>query len=162
MRLEDDAVVGTFHLAHVHALGEPRAVVGGETVLADIDVEGINISEMLRVMNKRIEILCDREHTLGHSYFIPLKDTPTMDCLAGIFKNSIIPLLQEYFFDDYEKIRLILGDNQKQTENQFITRQIYDPSEYFGDAEGVDDLASYIIHMDVFDSKPEAYIGIYK
>ena len=133
-------------------------------LLEDIeDIDGIDVSAMLRMMNKRIELLIDREHMIGHSYFMRLKETPTLGCLSEIFKNNIIPLLQEYFFDDYEKIRLILGDNQKQdVETQFITKQVYDPSEYFGDAEGVDDLASYIIHEDVFDKKPEAYIGIYK
>ena len=131
-------------------------------VLAEIDVEGINISEMLRIMNKRIEILCDREHTIGHSYFIPLKDTPTMDCLAGIFKNSIVPLLQEYFFDDYEKIRLVLADNQKPEGLQFITRLAVDITSLFGNTdEDIDVEVNYLIHDEVFKKKPEAYIGIY-
>lgn len=131
-------------------------------VLAEIDIEGINISEMLRVINKRIEILCDREHTIGHSYFMPLKDTPTLDCLAGIFKNSIIPLLQEYFFDDYEKIRLVLADNQKNEGLQFITRLTVDITSLFGNTdEDIDVEVNYLIHDEVFDKKPEAYIGIY-
>ena len=131
-------------------------------VLADIDVEGINISEMLRVMNKRIEILCDREHTIGHSYFMPLQDTPTLDCLAGIFKNSIVPLLQEYFFDDYEKIRLVLADNQKPEGLQFITKLVVDITSLFGNTdEEIDVEVNYLIHDEVFNKKPEAYIGIY-
>lgn len=152
--LMDTALRRRFHF--VEMLPEP-------SILDEIeDIEGIDVSAMLRRINKRIELLIDREHMIGHSYFLRLKENPSLGCLSEIFKNAIIPLLQEYFFDDYEKIRLILGDNQKEIENQFITRQIYDPGEYFGDAEGVDDLASYIIHADVFDSKPEAYIGIYK
>ena len=131
-------------------------------ILAEIDVEGINISEMLRIMNKRVEILCDREHTIGHSYFIPLRDTPTMDCLASIFRNSIIPLLQEYFFDDYEKIRLVLADNQKPEGLQFITRLEVDITSLFGNTdEDIDVEVNYIIHNEVFEKKPEAYIGIY-
>ena len=76
-------------------------------------------------MNKRITVLFDREHTLGHAYFLPLKDAPTIETLANIFENSIIPLLQEYFYEDYEKIRMVLGDNQKDSEDkQFITIEL--------------------------------------
>jgi 5-methylcytosine-specific restriction protein B len=82
-------------------------------LLSDVLVAGIDISDMLDTLNKRITVLLDREHTIGHSYLLPLKDAPTIENLAGIFENKIIPLLQEYFHDDYEKIRLVLGDNQK-------------------------------------------------
>jgi len=83
------------------------------SLLSDVLVAGIDISDMLDTLNKRITVLLDREHTIGHSYLLPLKDAPTIENLAGIFENKIIPLLQEYFHDDYEKIRLVLGDNQK-------------------------------------------------
>lgn len=82
-------------------------------VLKGISVEDISVSEMLARMNKRISVLYDREHTIGHSYFIPLRDNPTIEQLAEIFENAIVPLLQEYFYEDYEKIRLVLGDNNK-------------------------------------------------
>ena len=49
-----------------------------------------------------------------------LKDDPSVDCLAGIFKKSILPLLQEYFYEDYQKIQLVLGDNEKADELKFI------------------------------------------
>ncbi len=69
----------------------------------------LKVSEMLETMNKRIELLYDREHTIGHSFFMSLNDDPTVGNLADIFKNRIIPLLQEYFYDDYSKIKLVLG-----------------------------------------------------
>ena len=131
-------------------------------VLSGVEVDGINVTEMLRVMNKRIELLYDREHTIGHSYFMPLVDTPTINCLAEIFRNSIIPLLQEYFFDDYEKIRLVLADNQKAEEHQFITKTQVDVPTLFGDT--MEDICvefHYAIHEDVFEKDPEAYVGIY-
>lgn len=78
------------------------------------DKEELNLSEMLRVMNKRIEYLYDREHTIGHAFFIKLATEYSLKTLAEIFKKKIIPLLQEYFYDDYEKIQLVLGDNQKE------------------------------------------------
>lgn len=130
-------------------------------ILAEIDVEGINISEMLKVMNKRIEILCDREHTIGHSYFIPLIDTPTMERLAEIFKNRVIPLLQEYFFNNYEKIRLVLADNQKPKDLQFVAKTEMDITSLFGNTdEDIDIEVNYSIRDEVFE-KPEAYIEIY-
>ncbi len=72
-------------------------------------IEGINVGEMLKTINERIEYLYDRDHTIGHAYFIDVADIGT---LANVFKNKILPLLQEYFYDDWEKIRLVLGDSQ--------------------------------------------------
>ena len=77
--------------------------------LNKINIEGINIGEMLKTINERIEYLYDRDHTVGHAYFIDVADIGT---LANVFKNKILPLLQEYFYDDWEKIRLVLGDSQ--------------------------------------------------
>ena len=72
-------------------------------------IEDINVGEMLKTINERIEYLYDRDHTIGHAYFINVSDLKT---LANVFKNKILPLLQEYFYDDWEKIRLVLGDSQ--------------------------------------------------
>ena len=117
-------------------------------VLSDISVEDLSISDLLTRLNKRIAVLYDREHTIGHAYFMPLKASPTIDTLAEIFANNIIPLLQEYFYEDYEKIRLVLGDNRKSaTEEQFIIARENDYAELFGDADiGLDDGCSYEIN----------------
>lgn len=93
-------------------------------ILKDILVDGIDIAEMLDTLNKRITVLLDREHTIGHSYFLSLKTDPSIERLAAIFENEIIPLLQEYFYDDYEKIQLVLGDNQKPDDStRFIVKK---------------------------------------
>lgn len=89
-------------------------------VLDGIEVEGVNISEVLRTINERITLLYDREHTIGHAFFMPLKKEPTVEKLAEIFENKLIPLLQEYFYEDYEKIQLVLGDNGKEEQFKFI------------------------------------------
>lgn len=78
--------------------------------LLDFKVDGINIKSMFEKINKRVEYLYDRDHTIGHAYFMSLKDNPSIDELNNIFRNKIIPLLQEYFYDDWEKIRMVLGD----------------------------------------------------
>lgn len=75
---------------------------------------------MLDVINERIEYLFDREHTIGHAFFTKLSDDPSIETLADIFEKNIIPLLQEYFYEDYEKIQLVLGDNSKEDEFKFI------------------------------------------
>jgi len=66
---------------------------------------------MLETINERIEYLYDRDYTIGHAYFMSLKNGANISELALIFKNKILPLLQEYFYNDWEKIRLVLGDN---------------------------------------------------
>ncbi len=84
----------------------------------------LDVSKMLDIINKRIECLFDREHTIGHAFFTSLKqkNEPTIEDLGEIFEKSVIPLLQEYFYEDYEKIRLVLGDNAKKDATiEFIT-----------------------------------------
>lgn len=86
-------------------------------LLADVKVFGENVAQMLEIINMRIQALLDREHVIGHAYFMPLlgkNDADERNALAQqIFKNKIIPLLQEYFFDDWESIMRVLG-NQSQ------------------------------------------------
>ncbi len=100
-------------------------------VLQKCSVKGINIDQLLQIMNERIETLYDREHTLGHAFFIPIKEIydsgnedAAWDALQSVFQNKILPLLEEYFFEDWEKIRLVLGDNQKLTKDyQFVLKE---------------------------------------
>lgn len=68
----------------------------------------INLQLLLEKMNARIEFLLDKEHTIGHSFFINVK---SLSELQQVFKNKIIPLLQEYFYDDYKKIQAVLNNN---------------------------------------------------
>ncbi|MFH6943435.1 McrB family protein [Flavobacterium sp. FlaQc-50] len=77
--------------------------------LEKIEFNSFNLKDVLKTINKRIEILLDRDHTIGHSFFINVKSNDDK-ALENIFTNKIIPLLQEYFYHDYEKIALILGE----------------------------------------------------
>ena len=80
--------------------------------LANVAVEDINIARMLEAINQRIEAIYDRDHQIGHSYFLSLKkDEPTLAALADIFHYQILPLLQEYFYEDWEKIDIVLHNN---------------------------------------------------
>ena len=126
--------------------------------LNKINIEGINIGEMLKAINERIEYLYDRDHTIGHAYFINVSDLKT---LANVFKNKILPLLQEYFYDDWEKIRLVLGDNQKNEDCQFITREERKASDLFEKSiDDIEDKMLYKINKTAFDN-PQSYIKIY-
>ena len=106
------------------------------SVLSEIYVEELSIQQLLSHMNQKISVLYDREHTIGHAYFMPLKNNPTVETLASIFKSAILPLLQEYFYEDYEKIRLVLGDNKKVNESeQFIIKNVVDYDALFGSTD---------------------------
>lgn len=77
-----------------------------------VEFKGVNCADLLRTINERIELLLDKDHTIGHSYFFSLIGSE--DCvleLLSIFYDKIIPLLEEYFYGDYGKIGLILGQH---------------------------------------------------
>ena len=76
-------------------------------LLESKDIDSIKLKDVLSTINDRIEILIDRDHTIGHSYFMNLKNSEE---LKLVFKDKIVPLLQEYFYGDYGKIGLVLGD----------------------------------------------------
>ncbi len=81
-----------------------------DSTLLSEDVEGINLQDLVQMMNSRIEFLLDKDHLLGHAYFI---NVVTKNDLCSAFRNKVIPLLEEYFYGDYEKIQLVLGDNKE-------------------------------------------------
>lgn len=138
-----------------------REMLPDPNVLDGIFVEDLSVKELLAGLNRRIEVLYDREHTIGHGCFEPLRQTPTIECLGEIFKNSILPLLQEYFYEDYEKIRLVLADNQKDSEkDQFVLVRKEDCRELFGKTDwDFDDAGRYEINQEAFDNI-EAYRAI--
>ncbi|WP_307737902.1 MrcB family domain-containing protein [uncultured Varibaculum sp.] len=119
--LMDTALRRRFHFIEMQP--DPQVLKDfGASEIAEGEVT-LDVARMLEVINQRIELLYDREHTIGHAFFTSLKDNPTIEHLAVIFKDSIIPLLFEYFYEDYEKIRMVLGDNSKSSEDlEFLTR----------------------------------------
>ena len=160
--LMDTALRRRFHFVEMMA---------DEKVLKDISIKdkegkdsGIDVQEMVKKINERIEILYDREHTIGHALFLGLVKTPTVEKLASIFKKSIIPLLQEYFYEDYQKIQLILGDNgKKEDSNKFICDKEINIREIFnGDINDIDvPNIKYSINDEGFYSI-DSYLQIYK
>lgn len=150
-----------------------------ENAMLDWNGAQIDLTQLLAVLNERIEILYDREHTLGHAFFMPVKALVDVDkqheafnALVSVFKNKIIPLLEEYFFEDWSKIRLVLADNQKKDTNlQFVQehKQTKQKLDYlFGRSHNLGQYGQEVVKYtlsasnDEVWSKPDAYIGIYQ
>jgi 5-methylcytosine-specific restriction protein B len=135
------------------------------------DEQVIDIPRLLGAINQRIAALYDRDHCIGHAYFTQLGSVPDGDerlvALAQLFSKRILPLLEEYFFEDWQKIRLVLADNQKPAPAQFIVEALDhqdDLARLFGDDHGLDSYTtqrSYAVQEAAF-SYPEAYLGIYQ
>ena len=113
-----------------------------------ISISDIEVKKLFETINSRIEFLIDKDHTIGHSYFLKIKDNQTIEALALIFKNEIIPLLTEYFYGDFEKIQLVLGDNRKskRDNNRFFKIKESEQNKLFGKDDAVEGYDEKIIY----------------
>lgn len=138
-----------------------REMMPDADILRSLDIQKIEVSGttidipmMLEAMNDRIAFLFDREHTIGHAFFAGLKEDSSLERLAGIFEKAIIPLLQEYFYEDYQKIQLVLGDNAKaDNRDKFIVDEQVKLNDLFmGNVEDIIDEkeVTYRINRDAF------------
>ncbi len=129
-------------------------------LLINKEVEGINIGQLLKTINQRIEVLIDRDHLIGHSYMLGID---SVNGLKKVFEKNIIPLLQEYFYDDWKRIRWVLNDHRKDEDCQFIREGGEDGQnivELFGDGEVIKGEVSdrrFYINQEAFGN-----IGSYK
>lgn len=134
----------------------------------------INLKRLLQTLNDRIAALYDREHMLGHAFLMPVvasikagKPQEALAELAQCFQTKIIPLLAEYFFEDWEKIRLVLADNQKEKGMQLIKKLSVKYSSLFGDANFEDnfDKDTYTFKLvsndDALWCNPTTYTSMY-
>jgi 5-methylcytosine-specific restriction protein B len=108
-----------------------------EEMLQGRTIGPTDLTRLMRVLNERIAFLYDRDHGIGQAYFFCIN---TFEDLCATFRDQIIPLLQEYFYDDWRKIQLVLGDNDrwgKPSEAKLIQiKKQYTPSlekELFGE-----------------------------
>lgn len=88
--------------------------------LPEKSIEGVDLRLMLQAMNDRIEYLYDRDHTIGHAYFM---NVITLDDLERVFRRKVIPLLQEYFYEDLAKVRSVLNEDGE----FFIKKELVTP-----------------------------------
>ena len=118
------------------------------------EVENVDLSKLLETINKRIEVLIDKDHQIGHSYFIGIQNIVD---LQRTFKDKIIPLLEEYFYGDFGKIGLVLGGAFiKLAENQVAF-----PENFEYEKDFLEDKKIY--HITSFDKWDEkTFISIYE
>ncbi|QJP34337.1 AAA domain-containing protein [Nonlabens sp. Ci31] len=106
--------------------------------LNQMDFEGYQLSAILKIINNRITILIDRDHQIGHSYFLKLKHSADLEKnLKSVFKNKIIPLLQEYFFNDYVKIAMVIGEGFMDKDQYSKVTFATSDGDYASDYDGV-------------------------
>ncbi len=119
---------------------EPERVQTARGLVVD-DEQPIHLDRLLEAMNKRIEYLYDRDHMIGHSYLMNIN---SFDDLERAFRSKILPLLQEYFYGDWHKIQLVLGDliDAEDTDHQpkahpqaIVTHVVQRPKRLFGVGE---------------------------
>jgi len=149
---------------------EPHSAPLADLVVTT-DAGEIDVRRMLERINERIEALYDRDHCIGHAYFTHLWSTTDgaqrFWALADTFRNRVLPLLEEYFFEDWRKIRLVLGDNQKPDAAQFITESDAHEqalNDLFGDDHGLDSYTTQRRHQPQPSAfaNPDSYRGIYQ
>ncbi|MFT4802550.1 MAG: Cdc6-like AAA superfamily ATPase [Flavobacteriaceae bacterium] len=135
-------------------------VAPNSELLEDKEVEEeIDLKKLLQTINDRIELLIDKDHKIGHSYFMNIAD---LSGLKQTFKNKVIPLLEEYFFGDYGKIGLVLGDGfikLKDGKDKIYFAKNF--TEKYEDAENLREKAVYTFtDEDSWDKS--AFISIYE
>lgn len=121
--------------------------------IPDNTAYGINLRLLLQRMNQRIEYLYDRDHTLGQAYFM---NVSTLVELDERFRRKVIPLLQEYFYEDWSKIRLVLNDKK----GDFITADSTVPAGILDDADGFETRTRYSVNEAPFSL--QAFLSIYQ
>lgn len=125
--------------------------------------DNINISALLKTINSRIELIFDREHMIGHSFFMNLKSEPTVDKLKEIFELQLLPLLEEYFYEDWEKVRIVLGDHLKTDQSLCFLKPKYTEVEtlkLLGDKVNSEENIPYVRNESAL-LNPNAYLTAY-
>ena len=111
----------------------------------DRRVEGVDLGKLLRAINDRLEFLADRDRRIGHAYFTRVA---TLEDLKTAFRRQVIPLLQEYFFDDWSRIELVLATRGEASD--FLRQDTLQASELFGSQAdlGVAERTRYFVTPD--------------
>ena len=104
-------------------------------LLEEHKYQEVNLNLLLDKINQRIELLVDKDHQIGHSYFFSIN---SLDDLKIVFKDKIIPLLEEYFYGDLGKIGLVLGESfiepvKEQNRSILATFKAYDDIDFVSD-----------------------------
>lgn len=123
-------------------------------------VENIDVGKLLKTINERIEFLYDRDHQIGHAFFMGKE---TIEELIEVIKHKVLPLLQEYFYDDWEKIELVLGgasDSVTEEENYFLVKKKLRADKLFNKTKNL--RSEKVIYSIVKKPTSQALINIYQ
>lgn len=111
---------------------------------------GVDLGKLLQILNERIEYLFDREHQIGHAYFIKCASRADLD---AVMRCKVIPLLAEYFYEDWGKVALVLDDAEFGRPGRFLDRTALKPPAGL-DADGGDTRWRWTVRRDF---APDAY-----
>jgi len=139
----------------------PGAIGGasGDGLIPDGEGGTIDLRRLLTALNQRVEALLHRDQTLGHAFFTAVKD---FEGLKAVLLEKIIPQLQEYFYEDWSRIRLVLGDTNVPADLQLVLECRLAGAKVFGvSAEDLPDMAQYRVKS-ARDVVPDAIRKIYE
>jgi 5-methylcytosine-specific restriction protein B len=143
---------------------DSRIITGsrGDGYIEDSAGGVINLRALLDAMNRRIRFLLNRDLMLGHAYLCKVRDFAG---LRDVLLNQLVPLLQEYFYNDWHRIQLVfrdIGENDKRIEPQIIVHEILSEEEVLGfDHDDFEDLIEYRVATPE-DITPDAIRKIYE
>lgn len=114
-------------------------------------VDGVPLRRLLETINDRIEYLVDRDHRIGHAFFMGDggKDRAAVD---ATMRDKVIPLLQEYFFEDWSRVAAVLGEPANKGGGFLDCRMLKDPSD-----QGAEPRPSWSVRRDF---APDAYLRL--
>nr|WP_240643407.1 AAA family ATPase [Paracoccus siganidrum] len=113
-----------------------RALAARQLDAANLD--GVDLCKLLHTVNERIEYLFDREHQIGHAYFTGCRSRADVE---NVMRHKVIPLLAEYFYEDWSKVAAVLGDGDGANGSHFLeARRLAAPAGFADDELGGDKL----------------------
>lgn len=139
--------------------------------LSGVEIAGVNLEFMLSTINERISVLLDKDHCIGHASFMHLHPkyrpaempkTASLTELGSVFKHKVLPLLQEYFFEDWQRIVWVLNNQNKAADIAFIRKASGKPiSELFKGVTQIKERERWEINQAAF-TNAESYKLIYQ